>query len=94
MPGHGKTGPESGFVAYGTNVEQLAGLAHLTGYEGGPPQKTGISYGDPMAGIAAAGAVALALWDRRRTGLGQYIEVAQRENMVSGDRRVRRRVTR
>jgi crotonobetainyl-CoA:carnitine CoA-transferase CaiB-like acyl-CoA transferase len=82
MPGHGRDGPESGFVAYGTNVEQLAGLAHLTGYEGGAPQKTGISYGDPMAGIAAAGAVALALWDRRRTGFGQYIEVPQRENLI------------
>ena len=82
MPGHGKTGPESGFVAFGTNVEQLAGLAHLTGYEGGPPHKTGISYGDPMAGIATAGAVALALWDRRRTGFGQYVEVPQRENLV------------
>jgi crotonobetainyl-CoA:carnitine CoA-transferase CaiB-like acyl-CoA transferase len=39
--------------------------------------KTGISYGDPMAGIAAAGAVALALWHRRRTGEGQYVEVTQ-----------------
>ena len=82
MPGHGKSGPEKDFVAYGTNVEQLAGLAHLTGYRDGPPQKTGISYGDPMAGIAAAGAIALALWDRRRTGAGQYIEVAQRENLI------------
>ena len=26
MPGHGKDGPESGFVAYGTNVEQLDAL--------------------------------------------------------------------
>jgi crotonobetainyl-CoA:carnitine CoA-transferase CaiB-like acyl-CoA transferase len=82
MPGHGSSGPESGFIAYGTNVEQLAGLAHLTGYASGPPQKTGISYGDPMAGIAAAGAVALALWDRRRTGYGQQIEVPQRENLI------------
>ncbi|TMB96741.1 MAG: CoA transferase [Chloroflexi bacterium] len=83
MPGHGKSGPESGFIAYGTNVEQLAGLCSLTGYEDGPPQKTGISYGDPIAGIAAAGAVPLALWDRRRTGQGQYIEVAERENLVA-----------
>ena len=83
MPGHGKTGPERDFVTYGTNVEQLAGLCHLTGYEGGPPQKTGISYGDPIAGIAAAGAIALALWVRRRTGRGQYIELAQRENLIS-----------
>jgi crotonobetainyl-CoA:carnitine CoA-transferase CaiB-like acyl-CoA transferase len=82
MPAHGKSGPEKDYVAYGTNVEQLAGLASLSGYAGGPPQKTGISYGNPMAGIAAAGAVALALWDRRRTGLGQHIEVAQRENLI------------
>jgi len=83
MPGHGSTGPERDFIAYGTNVEQLSGLCHLTGYEGGPPQKTGISYGDPMAGIAAAGAIALALWDRRRSGRGQYVEVAQRENLIN-----------
>ena len=83
MPGHGKSGPERDFIAYGTNVEQLSGLCHLTGYAGGPPQKTGISYGDPMGGIAAAAAVAMALWDRRRTGRGQYIEIAQRENLIN-----------
>jgi crotonobetainyl-CoA:carnitine CoA-transferase CaiB-like acyl-CoA transferase len=83
MPGHGKTGPERDFVTYGTNVEQLSGLCHLTGYEAGPPHKTGISYGDPIAGIAAAGAIALALWARRRTGRGQYIELAQHENLIN-----------
>src|SRR3990170_98717 len=83
MPGHGRTGPERDYIAYGTNVEQLSGLGHLRGYEGGPPQKTGISYGDPMAGIAAAGAIALALWDRRRSGRGQYVEGAQRENLIN-----------
>jgi crotonobetainyl-CoA:carnitine CoA-transferase CaiB-like acyl-CoA transferase len=36
-----------------------------------------------VAGVAAAGAVALALWDRRRSGRGQYIEVAQRENLTN-----------
>jgi crotonobetainyl-CoA:carnitine CoA-transferase CaiB-like acyl-CoA transferase len=83
MPGHGKSGPEKGFVVFGTNVEQLSGLCSLTGYADGGPLKTGISYGDPVAGTAAAAAVALALWDRRRTGGGQYIEVAQRETLVN-----------
>ena len=83
MPGHGRTGPERDFVTYGTTIEALSGLAHLSGYEDGPPHKTGIAYPDPLAGVAAAAAVSLALWDRRRTGLGQYIELAQRENMIS-----------
>lgn len=81
MPGHGKTGPERDYVAYGTNVEQLAGIVSISGYEGGEPQKTGISFGDPMAGTAAAGAVALALHYRNRTGKGQFIDLAQRESL-------------
>ena len=83
MPGHGKTGPEKDFVAYGSNVEQLSGLVSLSGYEGGEPMKTGISYGDPMAGTALVAAVALALRRRRLTGEGGYVELAQRESLMS-----------
>lgn len=82
MPGHGKTGPEKDFVAYGSNVEQLAGLVSLSGYEGDEPMKTGFSYGDPMAGTALVGAVATALRQRRQTGEGMYLELAQRENLT------------
>ena len=82
MPGHGKTGPEKDFVAYGSNVEQLAGLVSISGYEGDEPMKTGFSYGDPMAGTALVGAVAVALRQRRRTGEGAYVELAQRENLT------------
>lgn len=82
MPGHGKTGPEKDYVAYGTNVEQLAGLVSLSGYEGDEPMKTGFSYGDPMAGTALVGAVASALRQRRLTGEGCYLEMAQRENLT------------
>lgn len=83
MPGHGKTGPEKDFPAYGTNVEQLAGLVSLTGYEGGDPMKTGISYGDPMAGTGLVAAVAMALRQVRRTGAGEWVEIAQRESLMS-----------
>jgi crotonobetainyl-CoA:carnitine CoA-transferase CaiB-like acyl-CoA transferase len=81
MPGHGKTGPEKDYVAYGSNVEQLAGLVSLSGYENDEPMKTGFSYGDPMAGTALVGAVATALRQRARTGEGIYLELAQRENL-------------
>ncbi len=82
MPGHGKTGPEKDYVAYGSNVEQLAGLVSLSGYEGGEPMKTGFSYGDPMAGTALVAAVAMAIRHRNRTGEGMYVELAQRENLT------------
>jgi crotonobetainyl-CoA:carnitine CoA-transferase CaiB-like acyl-CoA transferase len=83
MPGHGKTGPEAGYIAYGTHVEQLAGLVSITGYEGGEPHKSGISYGDPISGTAAAGAVMVALLHRRRTGRGQFVDLAQREALTT-----------
>ena len=82
MPGHGKTGPEKDYVAYGSNVEQLAGLVSLSGYEGDEPMKTGFSYGDPMAGTALVAAVCLALRKRRLEGKGSYVELAQREALT------------
>jgi len=82
MPSHGKSGPESHHVAYGTNVEQLAGLASITGYPGLAPHKSAIAYGDPNAGAMAAAAALAALHHHRRTGEGQHVEVAQWEAMV------------
>ena len=82
MPSHGKTGPEAHHVAYGTNVEQLSGLASLSGYAGMGPHKSAIAYGDPNAGAHAAAAALAALHHRARTGEGQHIEVAQWEAMI------------
>ena len=62
----------------------MSGLASLTGYgDDGEPYKTGISYGDPVAGLAAAGAVALALVKRQKTGEGSYVDLPQRETMAT-----------
>ena len=82
MPSHGKTGPESHHVAYGTNVEQLSGLASISGYPGDGPHKSPIAYGDPNAGAIAAAAALAALHHRRQTGEGQHIEVAQWEALT------------
>ena len=82
MAGYGKTGPERDQVGFGPIIEQMSGLASLSGYgDDGVPTKTGLSYGDPVAGKAAAAAVALALIQRRKTGEGAFIDLAQREVM-------------
>lgn len=80
MAGYGKTGPEREQVGFGPIIEQMSGLASLTGYgDDGVPMKTGLSYGDPVAGMAAASAVALALIQRRKTGEGAFVDLGQRE---------------
>lgn len=84
MAGFGKTGSERDNVGFGPIIEQMSGLASLTGYgDDGEPYKTGVSYGDPVAGLAAAAAVALALIKRRKTGRGSAIDLPQRENMAT-----------
>lgn len=84
MAGFGKTGKERGQVGFGPIIEQMAGLASLSGYgDDGEPYKTGISYGDPVGGVAAAGAAALGLIQRRKTGEGCHIDLAQRETMAA-----------
>ncbi len=84
MAGFGKTGSERGQVGFGPIIEQMGGLISLTGYgDDGEPYKTGISYGDPVGGIAAAGAVGLALIRRKKTGRGIHVDLAQRETMAS-----------
>ncbi|HEY8120325.1 MAG TPA: CoA transferase [Myxococcota bacterium] len=83
MAGFGKTGPERDLVGFGPIVEMMGGMSSLTGYgDDGVPYKTGVSYGDPIGGLAAVGAVVLALLQRRRTKRGVWIDLAQRETMA------------
>ncbi|HJN92695.1 MAG TPA: CoA transferase, partial [Dehalococcoidia bacterium] len=84
MAGFGKTGPDAEAMGYGPIIEQMSGMTALSGYgDDGVPYKTGISYGDPIAGIGAASSAIVALIQRRKTGKGQYIDLAQREIMTA-----------
>ena len=82
MPAFGIDGPEANRVGFGPSIEQMGGLVALQGYEGGPPHRSGISYGDPNAGVAAAGATAMALYERERTGVGSHVVLRQRDNII------------
>ena len=83
MPAFGNTGPWKGYLGYGIGQEQLSGMAHMTGYRGGGPMKSGINHGDPITGSHAAGVLMAALRHRRLTGKGMYIDVSQQESAVA-----------
>lgn len=57
-------------------LQAASGLMSITGEEGRPPVRVGISLVDLIAGANAAQAVVAALYERERSGLGQRIEIA------------------
>jgi len=73
MPAWGLTGPWRDRVGFAPNVEQVSGLAWLTGYEDLPLVVRGAC--DPFGGMHAAFATLLALLQRERTGEGQLVEL-------------------
>ena len=83
MPPFGRGGPQHDYRAYGSTVEQSSGLPHLNGYAGEPPTMQHIAFGDPVAGVHGAAALALALLHARRTCVGQLVDLSQVESLTS-----------
>jgi len=79
LSGYGDTGPYRDYIAYGPAQVPLSGLSALTGYKGWPPMHSGFSYADPNAGVHGAFAILAALFHRKKTGQGQYIDMSQWE---------------
>src|SRR5438874_470891 len=82
LSGYGQFGPMRDFGAYGMGLEAASGLSSITGYPGGPPIRSGLSFTDPYSGFVGAGAVLTALHYRRRTGKGQYIDLSEQEAAI------------
>ncbi|HZP56126.1 MAG TPA: CoA transferase [Dehalococcoidia bacterium] len=82
LSGYGQYGPMRDFGAYGMGLEPASGISSITGYPGGPPYRSGLSFTDPYSGFVGAGAVLTALAYRRRTGKGQYIDLSEQEAAI------------
>jgi crotonobetainyl-CoA:carnitine CoA-transferase CaiB-like acyl-CoA transferase len=78
MPAFGLDGPWRDRVGFAQTMEQISGMAWLTGFADGAPV---IPRGpcDPLAGLHAIAALLVALEDRERTGQGQLIEATMIE---------------
>jgi len=83
MPGFGSTGPLRDWVSYGTNLDPASGLASLMGYPGEEAHMSGNAYPDPVAGLHAVSAILAAVFHQRRTGRGQFIDLAQSESATA-----------
>ncbi|MCZ8280087.1 MAG: CoA transferase [Acetobacteraceae bacterium] len=77
----GSDGPERDMVSFGSTLEATAGLAALTGPNGGDAAITGrnINYPDQVVCLFTAGAIISALARRDKTGEGVHLDLSQRE---------------
>jgi CoA:oxalate CoA-transferase len=74
--GFGHTGPNSKDPAYDMVMQGMGGVMSITGNEGQPPSRVGMSIGDMGAGLYTAIAVNAALLHREKTGESTKVDIA------------------
>ncbi len=80
---YGNTGPKQSHPAYDSVIQAWSGFMSVTGTTETGPLKAGPPIIDYSTGLAAAYAVSAALFQKQRTGKGQYIDLSMLDtNMI------------
>ena len=73
---NGQTGPLRDLRAYAPSIGALSGLDSTMGYQNGRPLGLKHAYADLCGALHAVFAITAALYQRRRTNRGQYIDLS------------------
>lgn len=80
---YGDHGPMRDEPGYDMVAQARGGLMSLTGEPGGPPLKAGFAMGDLGAGLFGIIGIVSALFERSRTGQGQYLTTSLYEGQLA-----------
>jgi alpha-methylacyl-CoA racemase len=84
ITGYGQTGPNTARAGHDTNYLALGGLLGLTGAAGGPPVQAAGQIADlGGGGLMGAFGILAALWERERSGEGQFVDVSMTDGAQS-----------
>lgn len=87
ITGFGQNGPRAQDPGYDFIIQAMGGLMSITGERddlyGGGPQKAGVAVADLMTGMYATVGIEAALYNREKTGKGQYIDIALLDTQVA-----------
>ena len=83
ISGYGQNGPESGKAGFGLLAEARSGVIAQLGNPGETPPLPRMPLADMYTGMHGVAAICAALFGRVSTGLGQYIDLALYDCMVS-----------
>ena len=83
VSGFGQDSPMRDLPAYDIVAQGMSGMMSITGYPNTPPARVGSSLGDVSAGLYAVTGILLALYNRERTGQGQYVDIAMLDSVFA-----------
>ncbi len=83
ITGFGQYGPYKDRPGYDFIIQGMGGIMSITGEPDGPPMKVGVAIVDITAGLFACSAILAALYNREKTGKGQYIDIALLDSVVA-----------
>ena len=84
ITGYGQTGPNTARAGHDTNYLALGGLLGLTGAAGGPPVQAAGQIADlGGGGLMGVFGILAALWERERSGEGQFVDVSMTDGAQS-----------
>lgn len=83
ISGYGQTGPERHRPGYDFIMQAESGLMSITGQVDGPPNRLGVAFTDVVAGMVSTQSILAALYERKNTGEGQFIDVSLLESTLN-----------
>lgn len=76
ISGYGQTGYDAERPGYDFVMQAESGLMAITGDSGGDPMRVGVAITDIACGMVASQSIIAALYERKTTGEGQFIDLA------------------
>ena len=83
ISGFGQTGPYAKRPGFDQVAQGMGGLMSITGVPGEGPMRVGIPIADLCAGHFCAQGVLLALYERERSGKGQWLHTSLLQSMIA-----------
>jgi len=75
VSGFGAEGPLGGMPGYDACAQAMCGLMSVNGEKDGPATRVGLPVVDMVTGLNATIAILMALQERHRSGLGQFLDI-------------------
>jgi len=83
VSGFGQNGPERSTAAFDGKLQAMSGVMSITGHEDKGPTRAGFALCDTIGAMTAAFAVSSALYQRKETGKGQFVDVSMLDAALS-----------